>query len=406
MNTETSARLFEEAQRYIPGGVNSPVRAMKSVGMPHPLFIDRARGAHIWDADGNEFVDFVVVVGAHDPRLGPPGRRRPPARPDRPRHQLRRADRARGRAGAPHLRGRAVGRDGAHGQLGHRGDDERRARRPRLHRAREDRQVHRLLPRPLRRVPGGRRQRRAHARAARQPRRHQGHDRRHAAGRVQRRRGADARCSPSAARRSPRSSSSRWPATWASCRREPGFLEACRELCTRHGAVLIFDEVITGFRVAWGGAQERFGVLPDLTTLGKIIGGGLPVGAFGGRREIMETVAPLGSHLPGGHAVRQSAGDGRRRGHAARPQRSRASTSGSRRWPHDVAAGLHAAASRRRSPVHAQPGRPDDDALLLRGPGAQLRRRQAGRHRAASPPTGGTCSRAASTWRRRSSRRP
>ena len=81
---------------------------------------------------------------------------------------------------------------------------------------------------------------------------------------------------------------------------EPGFLEACRDLCTRHGAVLIFDEVITGFRVAWGGAQERFGVLPDLTTLGKIIGGGLPVGAFGGRREIMETVAPLGSTYQAG----------------------------------------------------------------------------------------------------------
>jgi len=81
---------------------------------------------------------------------------------------------------------------------------------------------------------------------------------------------------------------------------DPGFLEACRELCTRFGAVLIFDEVITGFRVAWGGAQERFGVAPDLTTLGKIIGGGLPVGAFGGRREIMETVAPLGSTYQAG----------------------------------------------------------------------------------------------------------
>jgi glutamate-1-semialdehyde 2,1-aminomutase len=81
---------------------------------------------------------------------------------------------------------------------------------------------------------------------------------------------------------------------------EPGFLEACRELCTKHGALLIFDEVITGFRVAWGGAQERFGVLPDLTTLGKIIGGGLPVGAFGGRRDIMETVAPLGTTYQAG----------------------------------------------------------------------------------------------------------
>ncbi len=74
----------------------------------------------------------------------------------------------------------------------------------------------------------------------------------------------------------------------------PGFLEGLRELCDRYGAVLIFDEVITGFRVALGGAQELYGVTPDLTTLGKIIGGGFPVGAFGGKREIMEKLAPVG----------------------------------------------------------------------------------------------------------------
>ncbi|PAV27506.1 glutamate-1-semialdehyde-2,1-aminomutase [Tamilnaduibacter salinus] len=74
----------------------------------------------------------------------------------------------------------------------------------------------------------------------------------------------------------------------------PGFLEGLREVCDEHGSLLIFDEVMTGFRVARGGAQERYGVTPDLTALGKVIGGGLPVGAFGGRREIMEYVAPLG----------------------------------------------------------------------------------------------------------------
>lgn len=74
----------------------------------------------------------------------------------------------------------------------------------------------------------------------------------------------------------------------------PGFLQGLRELCDRSGAVLIFDEVMTGFRVALGGAQALYGVTPDLTTLGKIIGGGMPVGAFGGRREIMEYIAPLG----------------------------------------------------------------------------------------------------------------
>jgi glutamate-1-semialdehyde 2,1-aminomutase len=75
---------------------------------------------------------------------------------------------------------------------------------------------------------------------------------------------------------------------------EPGFLEALRALCDASGALLVFDEVITGFRVARGGAQERYGVLPDLTILGKIVGGGLPAAAFGGRAEIMERLAPAG----------------------------------------------------------------------------------------------------------------
>ncbi len=74
----------------------------------------------------------------------------------------------------------------------------------------------------------------------------------------------------------------------------PEFLKAMRELCTQHGSVLIFDEVMTGFRVGLGSAQGLFGITPDLTTLGKVIGGGMPVGAFGGRREIMEKIAPLG----------------------------------------------------------------------------------------------------------------
>ncbi|MET0052549.1 MAG: glutamate-1-semialdehyde 2,1-aminomutase [Candidatus Thiodiazotropha sp.] len=75
---------------------------------------------------------------------------------------------------------------------------------------------------------------------------------------------------------------------------QPGFLETLREVCDQHGSVLIFDEVMTGFRVALGGAQALYGITPDLTTLGKVIGGGMPVGAFGGRRDIMEKIAPLG----------------------------------------------------------------------------------------------------------------
>jgi glutamate-1-semialdehyde 2,1-aminomutase len=74
----------------------------------------------------------------------------------------------------------------------------------------------------------------------------------------------------------------------------PGFLQALRAQCSQHGAVLIFDEVMTGFRVALGGAQGLYGITPDLTTLGKVIGGGLPVGAFGGRRDIMQCLAPVG----------------------------------------------------------------------------------------------------------------
>lgn len=75
---------------------------------------------------------------------------------------------------------------------------------------------------------------------------------------------------------------------------QDGFLQGLREICDQSGAVLIFDEVMTGFRVALGGAQQYYDVKPDLTTLGKIVGGGLPVGAFGGKREVMECIAPLG----------------------------------------------------------------------------------------------------------------
>jgi glutamate-1-semialdehyde 2,1-aminomutase len=75
---------------------------------------------------------------------------------------------------------------------------------------------------------------------------------------------------------------------------DAGFLEGLRELTKEYGALLVFDEVMTGFRIAYGGAQEKFGITPDLTTLGKVIGGGLPVGAYGGRQDIMAMVAPAG----------------------------------------------------------------------------------------------------------------
>ena len=93
---------------------------------------------------------------------------------------------------------------------------------------------------------------------------------------------------------------SRSSATWAWSCRAASFCRALRELTRQHGALLICDEVMTGFRVAYGGAQQLLGIEPDLTTLGKIVGGGLPVGAYGGRAEIMDHVLPAGKVFQAG----------------------------------------------------------------------------------------------------------
>ena len=92
-----------------------------------------------------------------------------------------------------------------------------------------------------------------------------------------------------------------------------------RTLCDQQGVVLIFDEVMTGFRLARGGAQDRFGITPDLTTMGKIIGGGMPVGAYGGRADIMDMVAPGRACLPGRYAVGEPHCHVGGTGHAALP---------------------------------------------------------------------------------------
>ncbi len=94
------------------------------------------------------------------------------------------------------------------------------------------------------------------------------------------------------------------------------FLQGLRKLCDAESIVLIFDEVMTGFRLSKGGAQELFGVQPDLTTLGKIIGGGMPVGAYGGRKEIMDFVSPAGPVYQAGTLIGESNCNGRRYGHA------------------------------------------------------------------------------------------
>jgi len=299
VDTSTSQRLYEEALKYIPGGVNSPVRAMKSVGMPHPLFIARARDAHIWDADGNEYVDFVSSWGPMI--LG---------------------------WGHPQVLGRL------HEVL----EDGTSFGAPTALEVELARLIFAAVPsiELVRMVNSGTEATMSAVRAARGFTGrdkivkfvgcYHGH--------------ADAFLaaagsgvltlslpdSPGVTRATTADTllleyndGEGLEELFAERGEEiaavivepvagnmgvvpprPGFLETARALCTAYGAVLIFDEVITGFRVAWGGAQERFGVVPDLTTLGKIIGGGLPVGAFGGRRELMETVAPLGATYQAG----------------------------------------------------------------------------------------------------------
>ena len=134
----------------------------------------------------------------------------------------------------------------------------------------------------------------------------------------------------------------------------PGFLEALRSVCDQHGSVLIFDEVMTGFRVALGGAQALYGIKPDLTTLGKIVGGGMPVGAFGGRREIMERIAPLGSGVPGRHAVGKSGRDGGGRWRRSRRSARRVSTQRLAEKTTQLIDGLNARGTRRRRAIHDQ----------------------------------------------------
>ena len=184
---------------------------------------------------------------------------------------------------------------------------------------------------------------------------------------------------------------------------EEGYLEGLREITNDYGTLLIFDEVMTGFRLARGGAQERFGVTPDLTCLGKIIGGGLPVGAYGGRREIMDLIAPSGpvyqagtlsgnplamaaglatlraAGQPGFYDRLEELGERWRRGHG----RSRLC------WEQTL---------------HHKPGRLDGEHLLHRGSRNGLRARRPPRTPGRSRTSSGTCSPAASTWPRASTR--
>lgn len=287
-----SARLFEAAQRLMPGGVNSPVRAFRSVGCDPP-FIARAVGSHLWDEDGNEFVEYVgswgpMILGHAHPRVL---------------DAIRRALNGGTSFGAP---------------------TELEVRMATV--------IAELVPsiEVVRMVNSGTEATMSAIRLARaftgreKVIKFEGCYHGHAdpflikAGS-----GAMTLSTPDSPGvpaavvadtltadfndiASVEHLAERHRGSIAAVIVEPvagnmgcippapGFLEGLRALCTRESILLVFDEVMTGFRVALGGAQERYGITPDLTTLGKIIGGGLPVGAYGGRRDIMALVAPSG----------------------------------------------------------------------------------------------------------------
>ena len=284
--------LFQDAQRYIPGGVNSPVRAFKGVG-GEPIFVHRAEGAYLYGEDGRRYIDYV---GSWGPMLA--GHAHP--------HVLEAVRRVIGDGlsfGAP----TAV--------------ETRLAER-----------ICRLMPsiELVRMVSSGTE---ATMSAIRLARGFTGRDmivkfegcyHGHSDSLlVKAGSGAltlgvptspgvpkalaaltltlhynDAAAVAAAFREYPRDIACVIVEPVAGNMNcvppAPGFLETLREQCSGHGALLIFDEVMTGFRVAPGGAQALYGIKPDLTTLGKVIGGGMPVGAFGGRREVMQKIAPLG----------------------------------------------------------------------------------------------------------------
>ena len=292
MSRTASARLFSQAQRVLPGGVNSPVRAFGAVG-GQPPFIERARGARLWDVDGRSYVDYVMSWGPLIHGHAPAGLTR----------ALRDAVHRGTSFGAPTALEVELGR-----------------------------LVCRLVP-SIARVRFVNSGTEATMSAVRVARAATGRDTiikfagcYHGHGDaflVQAGSGATTLGVPTSPGVTRATAADTAIASYNDiesvarlCHRhrrliaavivEPiagnmgvvppaaGFLEGLRALCDRYGIVLIFDEVISGFRAAKGGAQAVFGVMPDLTCLGKIIGGGLPVGAYGGRADLMDLVSPVG----------------------------------------------------------------------------------------------------------------
>lgn len=292
LDTTQSKRLFDRAQRVIPGGVNSPVRAFRAVGR-EPLFIRSASGAHITDVDGNTYIDYVgswgpMIVGHAHPAVI---------------EAIREAA----------TRGTSYG---APTELEIELASEIIAAFPSIERVRLTSSGTEATMSAIRLARGftGR------DRIVKFEGCYHGHSDgllvKAGSGLATFGTPDSAGVPADVARNTtvvPYNDAAAFEKAFEEQGSEiacviiepvagnmgcvppnPGYLEAVREVSSRRGALLIFDEVITGFRVAYGGAQGLYGVKPDLTCLGKIIGGGLPVGAFGGRADVMEQLAPLG----------------------------------------------------------------------------------------------------------------
>ncbi len=299
MSRDKSHVAFARAKQLMPGGVNSPARAFGGVG-GEPIFFERAEGAYLFDLDGNRYIDYIGSWGPMILGHGHPAIVAAVAEALKPGQQLRRADAGRERIGRTDCRSPAVDRKSPAGQLRHRGCDERRAAGARIHRANEDREVRRQLSRPRRQPSGRGRKLGCHAGRAGLAGRNSGRGRRYDRAPLQRSPGpsrtAFATCGDQIAAVIFEPVAGNMGCVMATAE----FRKALRATTRKCGALLIYDEVMTGFRVAYGGAQTLFDDQPDLTTLGKIIGGGLPVGAYGGGAAVMDHVLPAGKVFQAG----------------------------------------------------------------------------------------------------------
>jgi len=292
MNHQQSEALFSAAKNVIPGGVNSPVRAFKSVGC-NPIFIEKAVGSKIYDADGNEYIDYVgswgpMILGHCHPKVVEAIRKTalsgasfgaPTARETELAEMVIQA--------YPNIEKVRMVSSGTEATMsairlarGYTGRDKILKFDGCYHGHADSLLVKAGSGAATFGVPTSPG---VPADFARYTLTATYNDLEEVKGLVAANKGeiAGIILEPIAG-------------NMGCVPPVPGFLEGLRELCTAEGIVLIVDEVMTGFRVAFGGAQERFGVRGDLVTLGKIIGGGLPVGAFGGKREIMECLSPEG----------------------------------------------------------------------------------------------------------------